>query len=339
MGRFVVRRLTQGAATLLLATLLFHASVTLLPGDPIRAIWGPTQPPADVLAEIRSHYRLDQPYVVQYSTWLGDLVRGDLGTSYPRQARGASASREGPPITSLLTAAAPVSARLLVAALAIQMVVGVAVGVVSVQTRRRRLGRQDGSSPVNGIANAAAGLSYSMGIVAVATPAIVLAYVGQLVFATKLGWLPIRGVSQGWISYLLPTIAVGTAATGYIVLLTQRELAQTLRKRFVAAATARGVSDRRVIAVHALRAAFVPILTLAAANLGLLVASQIVVEGVFELPGLGGLVFDAIRWQDRALLVPTVTIITAAVILANLLADLLSAVINPTLQETVERSR
>ncbi|CAN5825536.1 hypothetical protein BH23ACT10_BH23ACT10_01710 [soil metagenome] len=125
---------------------------------------------------------------------------------------------------------------------------------------------------------------------------------------------------------------MATTATGYITLLTRRELAHTMRERFVIAAFSHGLSERRVVAVHALRAALLPILTLAAANLGLLVAAQIIVEGVFDLPGLGGLVFDAIQRQDRALLIPAVTVITAAVIAVNLLADLLAAIVDPRLQ-------
>lgn len=164
---------------------------------------------------------------------------------------------------------------------------------------------------------------------AVSAPAIVLAYAGQVVFGFELGWLPVRGVAQGWVSYRSPAVAVAATAMGYVTLLTRRELAQTMRDRFVTAALAHGLPHRRVIAVHALRASLVPILTLAAANLGLLVAAQIIVEGVYGLPGLGGLIFNAIQRQDRALLVPAVTVVTAAILLANLLADGIAAMVDP----------
>lgn len=334
MGRYVLRRLGQGVATLLLATFVFHAAVTLLPGDPIRAIWGPSTPPADVLAEIRTQYRLDEPYPVQYVTWLGDLVRGDLGTSYPRQARGSSVAREGPPVANLLAAAAPVSIRLLAVALVAHVAIGSAAGIAAVLARRRSHARDASRRARHGatVGRALDQATYATAIVAVSAPAIVVAYAAQVVFGFELGWLPVRGAAQGWISYLLPAIAMATTATGYIALLTRRELTSTMRERFVIAAFSHGLSERRIVAVHALRAALLPILTLAAANLGLLVAAQIIVEGVFDLPGLGGLVFDAIQRQDRALLIPAVTVVTAAVVLVTLLADLLATIVDPRLR-------
>lgn len=330
MGRYLLRRLAQGVATLLLATLVIHAAVTLLPGDPIRAIWGPSEPPPEVLAEIRAHYRLDDPYPVQYATWVADLVRGDLGTSYPRRARGASVSREGPLVADLVAAAAPVSLRLLAVAVVAHVLIGVGAGLAAVLARRRAGGRllERGGSAISGALDQ---LTYGMAIVAVSAPAIVLAYAGQVVFGHRLGWVPVRGVAAGWPSYVLPAAAMAAAATGYVALLTRRELGERLRERFVTTALAHGLSRRRVIAVHALRASLVPLLTMAAANLGLLVAAQIIVEGVYGMPGLGGLVFDAIQRQDRGLLVPAVTVITTAVIVANLLADVLAGVVDPRL--------
>lgn len=331
MGRYLLQRLAGGVATLLLATLLFHAAVTLLPGDPIRAIWGPSRPPPDVLAEIRAHYRLDDPYPVQYATWLGAIVRGDLGTSYPRQARGSSVAREGSPVADLVAAAAPVSVRLLAVALVAHVAIGVVAGLTAVLVRRS--GTATGRSWRAWLPGAVEQMTYGGAIVAVSVPAIVLAYAGQVVFGHRLGWLPVRGVAQGWLSYLLPAVAMTAAAAGYVALLTHRELAETLRERFVVAAMAHGLSPRRIVAVHALRACMVPVLTLAAANLGLLVAAQIIVEGVYGMPGLGGLVFDAIQRQDRALLMPAVTVITAAVIVANVLADVLTGVVDPRLRD------
>lgn len=237
-------------------------------------------------------------------------------------------------MADLLAAAAPVSIRLLVVAMGAHVAIGIAVGVAAVLARRRSRSRDTDrwATRIPTVGRALDQASYGTAIVAVSAPAIVVAYAGQVVFGFELGWLPVRGAAQGWISYLLPAIAMATTATGYITLLTRRELAHTMRERFVIAAFSHGLSERRVVAVHALRAALLPILTLAAANLGLLVAAQIIVEGVFDLPGLGGLVFDAIQRQDRALLIPAVTVITAAVIAVNLLADLLAAIVDPRLQ-------
>jgi len=328
----------QGAATLLLATLLMHAAVTLLPGDPIRAIWGQTRPPPEALADIRDRYHLDDPYPLQYARWLTDLLRGDLGISYPRAARGAAVIADGVPVADMIATAAPVSLRLLGVTVAAQVLLGVATGTgASMAARSRRwsgrVARATDTKPAGTARRHVDGVVYGGAVIAVAAPAILVAYVGQVVFGHRLHWLPVQGVHQGWVSYILPAIAVTAASVGYVALVTRRMLADILRELFVTAAVARGMSGRRIIAVHALRPALPSIVTLAAANLGVLVASQIIVEGVFALPGIGSLIFDAIQRHDTPLLVPAVTMVIAMVIVANLIADIAAAAADPRLRE------
>lgn len=334
--------MVQGAVTLLLATLLIHAAVTLLPGDPIRAIWGPTRPPTQALADIRDRYHLDDPYPLQYARWLGDVVRGELGISYPRSARGAAVITEGIPVAGTIAAAAPVSLRLLGIAVVAQLALGVAAGTGAVVAARSDLSHPGSARvtdpahdrwPADAVRRRVDGVVYGGAIVAAAVPAILVAYIGQVVFGYRLHWLPVQGVHQGWVSYILPAVAIATASIGYVALVTRRAVTEVLRELFVAAAVARGISGRRTILVHALRPALPSILTLAAANLGVLVASQIIVEGVFLIPGIGSLLFDAIQRHDTPLLVPTVTMVIAVVIVANLVADIAAAIADPRTRE------
>lgn len=342
MSAVIRHRMIQGAATLVLVTLLIHAAVTLLPGDPIRAIWGPTRPPPQALADIRDRYHLDDPYPLQYARWLADLVRGDLGISYPRGARGAAVIAGGAPVAETIAAAAPVSLRLLAVAVAAQLLLGVAAGTGAIMAARSprwrgRVARATDTTQDTALAGAARprvdGVVYGGAVIAVAAPAILVAYVGQVVFGYRLHWLPVQGVHQGWVSYILPAVAIAAASIGYVALVTRRVLADVLREVFVTAAVARGMSGRRIIVVHALRPALPSIVALAAANLGVLVASQIIVEGVFALPGIGSLIFDAIQRHDTPLLVPAVTMVIAMVIIANLIADVAAAVADPRLRE------
>ena len=309
MGRYVMRRLLQTVVTLLAATLLFHASITALPGDPIRALFGIVRPEPEALAAAYRQFGFDKPYWVQYGNYLWDLLRGDLGHSFPAVG-GASL---GPPVTAILARALPVSLRMLGAAVAIQLVAGLAAGVAAALHEHSPGSR----------------LIYVSAIGVTSVPIIVVAYVTQTVLGVELGWLPMGGLHQGWVSYVLPTLALAAAATGYVVILTRSELLATLRQSFVRAARARSIPRRRLVGLHALRPALLPVVTYVAGNLGWLVTGLLVVEGVFGIPGLGGTLFTAIQRQDRALLVAIITVVTLAVIVANLAADLLYAVIDP----------
>lgn len=309
MGRYVTRRLLQTIVTLFAATLLFHASITALPGDPIRALFGIARPDPEALAAARAQFGFDDPYWIQYRDYLWDLLRGDLGHSFPA----VGGATLGPPVSSILARALPVSARLLGAALLIQTVLGVWAGVVAALNENAAISRA--------VYVAAIGL--------VSIPVIVMAYVGQAVFAIELGWLPIYGLEQGWVSYLLPIVALSSAATGYVVILTRSELLSTLHEQFLKAARARSITRRRIVGLHALRPSILPVISYIAANLGWLVTGLLVVEGIFGIPGLGGTLFTAIQRQDRALLVAIITVVTLGVIVANLLADILYAVVDP----------
>ena len=341
VSALIGRRLLQGAVTLLMATLLIHAAVILIPGDPIRAIWGQSRPPPAAVADIRDRYHLDDPYPLQYVKWLADLARGDLGISYPFAAVGSAVVAEGVPVAGTIAAAAPVSARLLGVAAAAQLLLGVVAGLGAVMAARSpslraRVMRVPATGrhhdALGAVRRHVDGIMYGGAVIAAAAPAILVAYPGQIVFGHRLQWLPVQGLHQGWVSYVLPIVAMALASIGYVALVTRRALMDVLHELFVTAAVARGMSDRRVIVVHALRPALPSILALAAANLGVLVASQIIVEGVFALPGVGNLIFEAIRRHDMPLLVPSVTLVIALVIVANLAADVAAAAADPRMR-------
>lgn len=311
---FVVRRVLLVVFTLLLATLVFHAAVSLLPGDPVRALFGPVRPDPDVYAAMQQQYNFDDPWIVRYGKYLGDLLVGDWGYSFP--GRVFAYVTVGPPVADVIRAALPVSGVLLLAAFLIQGVVGLAAGTLAALLRR----------PATG------GLIYLTALGMVSVPVMVLAYSTQALFSYELRWLPVTGLSQGWRSYLLPVLSLAAAATAYLTLLTRSELGEVLISRYIKAAEARSIPPHRIVGLHALRAALVPVVTFLAANFGQVLTALVIVEGVFGIPGIGGALFDAIQTRDPAMLTALLTLATALVLVANLLADLLYAVIDPRIR-------
>lgn len=318
MGRFLARRLLQSIGTLLLASFVFHTALSLLPGDPVRALFGAARPDPGVYEAMRAQYHFDQPWYGRWWRYVADLASGDWGRSFPGQVRGRV--QMGPPVADILQRAVPVSLRLLLGVLACEAVLGVAAGVFAVRRRHRPLGE-----------------ALHLGaLVAVAVPVIVWAFVLQSVFGQGLGWLPLGGLAD-WRGYVLPVVALSTTSTAYVVLLTRSELGQALGEVFIQAAFARAVPEGRVVGLHALRASLVTIVTFIAANFGQLLTGLIVVEGVFGIPGVGAALLGAIRLRDFALLIAMLLFAVAVVLVANLVADVLQTVIDPRVRRTGER--
>lgn len=309
------------AVSLWVALTVIFVAVTQLPGDPVRALFGFKPPPPEIYNAIRRQFHLDDPLWQQYLLYFIDLLRGDLGTSYPADPYGDVTT--GTPVTDTLAAAVPVSARLLLAAILVQVVVGVVAGAMSAGRREAGLG----------------GGIYLLALLLVSTPVLVAAYVLRTVIGSQLGWLPVGGLFAGVESYVLPVLALSTLSTGYVILLTRSEVRETLSAPFIAAARARGLPPALILGKHALRPSLIPVVAFIAGNLGQLFVGLIIVEGIFDLPGIGGAIFAAIANQDRSLLVGLVTVVMIVVIVANALADVLTAVIDPRVRVAVQARR
>lgn len=319
MGRFVVSRSLQMLASLLCAVTLVFVAVTQLPGDPVRALFGFRAPPPEIYQAIRDQFHLDESLWRQYTLYVTDVARLDFGNSYPRNAFGTS--RVGPEVLGVVRASLPASAVILAGAVAIQLIVGVTAGLLAAWRRGARLGR----------------MVYVIALLLVSTPALVAAYTLRHVFSTELDLLPYVGVSQ-WRGFVLPILALAALSTGYVILLTRTEILETLAEPFIRAARGRGLSAQRVVGVHALRASLTPVVTFIAASTGELFLGLLIVEGVFGVPGLGGTLFEAIADRDRTLLVGLVTIVMLFVIVANALADVLAAALDPRIRLAATRT-
>ena len=312
--RYAAGRVLQMVLTLFVVLTLLWVAISVLPGDPVRALFGFRQPSPEAYARVQEQLRLDRPLPEQYLLHLRDVLSLDLGQTLPRDPFGTP--EPGIEVWALIWGAGPTSAVLLAGALAVQAVVGVAAGALSAARTGTALGRS-----VDALA-----------LLAVATPVLVAAYVSRTVFGVQLRLLPVSGVSAGWTSYVLPVLSLAALSTGYVALLVKGELRVALRAPCTAAARARGLSPFRVTAVHALRPSLIPVATFLAANLGQLVTGLIVVEGVFGVPGVGGLLFSAMAERDRSLVVGIVTFVALLVIVANALADIAVAALDPRLR-------
>lgn len=306
MIRFLGFRLLQAVPVLLGTTLLIHFMVFALPGDPIVALFGDRTPSPAVLAELRSRYLLDQPFLVQYLHYLGGILRGDFGTSF-----------SGEPVSEILARTLPVTLRLALLALAIEMVCGIAVGMVS-GLRRGRL--FDAGALV-------------VSLVLISAPVFVIAFVLQYVFGIWLGWArPTAGPGAPLQDLVLPAVTLAAIGFAQIVRLTRSSVIDTDGMDFVRVAAATGLPRRRIVTVHVLRNSLIPVVTFLAADFGVMLVGATVTEGIFNVPGVGRTLYQAIIRGEGPTVVSFVTVLVLLYLVVNVLVDLLYAVLDPRIR-------
>ena len=305
MTRYVVKRLLQVVPVFFGATFLIFALVYAVPGDPIDALVGDRPLEPAVRAELRKRYHLDDPLLVRYGKYVSGLAQGDFGTNF-----------RGRPVSEIMKQRFPVTVRLALLALVFEALLGLAAGVVAGLRRRSFIDS----------------LVLVSTTVIVAVPVFVLGYGAQKLLAVELGWFPVVGIREGWRSYFLPAIVLGSLSLCYVARLARASLIEAMRADYVRTARAKGMPERRVVGVHALRNSLIPVVTFLGVDLGSLLSGAIVTEGIFNLPGIGQATFSAIQTQEYATVVGIVTALVLIFILANLLVDVLYAVLDPRIR-------
>lgn len=305
MGRYLIRRLLQFIPVFFGATLLIFIMVWAIPGDPIAALAGDRVLPDTVREQIRDRYHLDDPLIVQYGKYMGGVFQGDFGDDF-----------RGRPVTDLLGQRLPITVRLALLAFGFEVVLGIVAGILA--------GVRKGGFMDN--------LVLVSTLVVIAIPIFVLGFLAQLLLGVKFGWFPVSGVQRGLLSYLLPAMVLGSVSLAYIARLTRTSLIENLRADYVRTATAKGLSRRRVVGIHTFRNSMIPVVTFLAIDLGSLMGGAIITETIFNIPGLGRAVFEGVQRQEGTVVVGIVTFLVVVYMVANLLVDVLYAVLDPRIR-------
>ncbi|MFB7123958.1 ABC transporter permease [Kitasatospora xanthocidica] len=306
MGSYVLRRVLQMIPVFFGTTLLIFLMVYTLPGDPVAALFGEKAADPAVVASIKHTYYLDQPLWKQYLHYMGNLFQGDFGTSFT-----------GRPVTDIMADAFPVTIRLALMAFVFEMIAGLALGLVS--------GLRRGS--------VADTLVLVFTLVVISIPVFVLAYIAQTVFATNLGWVtPTVQDSYDLTQLVLPAVVLGSLSLAYVARLTRTSIGENLRADYMRTAVAKGLPRRTIISRHLLRNSLIPVITFLGTDLGALMGGAIVTEGVFNVQGIGNVLYRAVNQKEGPTVVGIVTVLVIIYLVASLLVDLLYAVLDPRIR-------
>ncbi|WP_298972533.1 ABC transporter permease [uncultured Roseobacter sp.] len=312
MLSFFLRRVAIALPTILLISVFVFALQKLLPGDPLLVLAGEERDP-EVLEFLREKYRLNDPIPVQYLTWVGNALQGDLGTSF----------RTNQPVTELIAQKLPVTIQLAVMSLIFAVVIGIPAGILSAYRK---------GTVTDYVANVVAlsGLSipnFWLGIMLI----LLVSVKWQLLPAS--GYVPPgEDLWQSIRTMLMPAFVLGTALAATLMRHTRSAMLGVLTSDYVRTARAKGLSERKVVLKHAFRNALTPIVTLTALLFGELIAGAVLTEQIFTIPGFGKLVVDAVFNRDYAVVQGIVLVTAVGFIVMNLLADMAYFLLNPRLR-------
>jgi peptide/nickel transport system permease protein len=309
---YVLRRAGAVVPILGVVSVVVFSLIHLTPGDPVRIMLREEADPATV-ATLRHQLGLDRPLPLQYLTWLGRAVQGELGRSI----------RTNQPVMDAIRQRAPVTLSLAMAALLVALAIGLPAGILAALRR---------NSVVDLVATLVA-------IAGVSLPSFWLAILLILVFSVALGWLPPLGwVSPGrdlvaWAqSLVLPAVTLGVAIAAVVMRMTRASLLEVLELEYVRTARAKGLAEHWVVLGHALQNALIPVVTVVGLQAGALLGGAVITETIFALPGVGRLLVDAIFQRDFPIVQGVVLFLAVNFLLVNLLVDLAYAWLDPRIR-------
>ncbi|MDX2642699.1 ABC transporter permease [Streptomyces sp. PA03-1a] len=305
MGRYVIRRLVQMIPVFVGTTVLIFVMVYAL-GDPVQARCGDRACDPATAAQIRHDLYLDHPLWQQYLHYMGQIFRGDFGVAW-----------NGQPVTELLATALPVTLRLTVLAVLFEIVIGITLGVL---TGLRR-GRPADTATLLGT------------LVVISVPTFVTGYVLQYLLGVKWNLIAPSVSSEARFDELIvPALVLALTSLAYVTRLTRASVVENVHADYVRTAVAKGLPRRRVIIRHLLRNSLIPVVTFIGTDIGALMGGAIVTERIFNIHGVGYQLYQGILRLDSATVVGFVTILVIVFLLANLLVDLLYAVLDPRIR-------
>ncbi|WP_427869377.1 ABC transporter permease [Leucobacter luti] len=306
MLRYLLFRLLQVIPVLLGTTFLIYFLVFFMPGDPILAMFGDKTPDPAIVERLREQYNLDKPFMVQYLLYLKGILVGDFGMSF-----------SGQEVSSILARTFPVTIKLALLAMLFELILAVSIGLIS--------GLRKGKFFDN--------INLIIGLLFMSIPIFVIAFIAQWGLGIKLGWFRATvGTGAPLQDLIMPALVLGVSLYPTSMRLTRASVIDTLNQDFVRTAYAKGLSRSRVVPVHVLRNSLIPTITNTATNFGVLMVGATVTEGIFNVPGVGNALFNAILRGDNSLVVSFVTFMVLIYLGVNLVVDLLYAVLDPRIR-------
>jgi peptide/nickel transport system permease protein len=299
---YLARRIAASALILLGVTVVTFALAFLIPADPVRQIAGRNATP-ETVESIRHQLGLDRPVPAQYATYLGHLARGDLGHSYIQKTD----------VGEIIMSRLPATLLLMLAAIFFELAIGIPLGMLAAARR----GKADRAIMILAFAG-------------VSTPQFVVGLLLLYVFAYLFGWFPMSG--YGLPHVVLPALTLGIGGGGWYARILRSSLVEVLRQDYIRTARAKGLSERAVVVVHALRNAVLPAVAMVGLDIGTFMGGAVVVESVYGWPGIGQLAWQAIQRVDIPIIMGVTLVAAVAIVIGNLLADLVTPLIDPRIR-------
>ncbi|MBK8438463.1 MAG: ABC transporter permease [Rhodobacter sp.] len=304
MAAYLARRLLQSVLILLGVSFITYVLLYVLPADPVRQIAGRSAT-AETVENIRHELGLDRPFIVQYGRYLAGLVQGDLGRSYLQKSQ----------VAELIASRLPATLLLMLGAILCELAVGLTFGVLAALKRGTFLDQT----------------LMMASFITVSAPQFVVSLLLLYVFAVKLGWFPIGG--YGTFAHLvLPALTLGILGSGWYSRMMRSSMIEVLRADFIRTARAKGLTRARVVLGHALPNAILPVIAMIGIDIGIFMGGIVVVESVFGWPGIGQLAWQAIQRVDIPIIMGVTLVSALAIVLGNLLADLVAPFIDPRIK-------
>ena len=306
---FLIRRLLLTLPILFIVSVVCWSLINLIPGDPATVILGP-EASEQAKEQMRERLGLNDPLVVQYVDWLGNVLRGDLGESL----------RDGTPVSELILQRLPVTLELALGTFLVSLTIAVVAGILSASNRGTWIDY----------------LSTGFALGGISIPHFWLGMMFIIIFAVNLGWLPASGYKPFFqnpaaniAAMILPVLATGLRESAELTRMLRSSLLEELGSDYVRTAFSKGLSRRVVVIKHAVRNALIPFVTASGLQIAALLGGLVVTEQVFQLPGVGRLIVESIEERDFTVVQGAVLSVTAIVVLINVLVDMLYAVIDP----------
>jgi peptide/nickel transport system permease protein len=304
MLKFVVKKMVLMIPVLIIMSLIVFSIFYFGPGDPVSRIAGPNAT-KEVYENISRKYGLDQPFAVQYLRFVRSVVEGDLGTSILQQR----------PVIEMIRERLPVTLQIGLLGFLITFVIAIPVGVVAAVKKDTIIDS----------------LSMSGILVGMALPTFWFGMLLLYFFAYKLRWFPISG--DGTVKQLvLPSLAVGLTNAAATARMVRSNMLEVLNQDYLRTARGKGISEKIVVYKHALKNAMIPIITIMGLRLGWILGGSVALEIIFSIPGLGRLMVDSILSRDFPVVQGAMIVLTSSIILANILSDILYAVVDPRIR-------